>query len=187
MEAAPISCPIHCVQLPDAQAIHQSENDAVVSIYQVHTSSHAACCNHFRWSSSNPRRCNMHSCNNQSINQSIIHSALQKITSWVMSFVFFADALKSWTFAAYQRQPLSCDMFFRSCKQRHLLQPMSSEPRHYYNGVSIIRCSMENTENFASFQPNNTKKQSVACFERMFIFMLLQYIAYTGSTYCIKP
>jgi len=43
---------------------------------------------------------NMHSCNNQSINQSIIHSALQKIRSWVMSFVFFADDLKSWTFAA---------------------------------------------------------------------------------------
>lgn len=54
----------------------------------MHASSHAACCNHFRWSSSNPRRCNMHSCNNQSINQSIIHSALQKIRSWVMSFVF---------------------------------------------------------------------------------------------------
>jgi hypothetical protein len=151
----------------------------------VHTSSHAACCNHFRWSSSNPRRCkyDTHVIINQSINQS--YSALQKIRSWVMSFDFLL-MISSLGLLQLIRDSPSCSMFFRSYKQRHLLQPMSSEPGHYCNGCVYNQMLHGEYWKLASFQPNNTKTKSVAYFERMFMFMFAVF-AYTGSTDCIKP
>ncbi len=151
----------------------------------MHTSSHAACCNHFRWSSSNPRRCkyDTHVIINQSINQSIIHSALQKIRSWVMSFDFLL-MISSLGLLQLIRDSPSCSMFFRSYKQRHLLQPMSSEPGHYCNGCVYNQMLHGEYWKLASFQPNNTKKKKCGLFWKN---VYVCSIAYTGSTYCIKP
>jgi hypothetical protein len=100
---------------------------------------------------------------NQSINQSSILLCKRSDLGWWALFFCWWSQVLDFCSLLLEIAP-SCYMFFRSYKQRHLLQPMSSEPGHYYNGVSMIRCSMENTENLLVFNPTTTQRQKCDLF-----------------------
>ncbi len=127
---------------------------------------------------------NMHSRNNQSINQSINHPfCFAKDQILGDELWFFADDLKSWTFCSWLEiallvicslDPTNKGTYYNPCHQSLDITVM---------GVSIIRCSMENTENWLVFNPT-TQRQKVWLILKE---CLCCSIAYTGSTYCIKP
>jgi hypothetical protein len=116
---------------------------------------------------------NMHSRNNQSINQSYILLCKRSgLGWWALIFCWWSQVLDfcSWLEIALLVQcsldPTNKGTYYNPCHQSLDITVM---------GVSIIRCSMENTENWLVFNPT-TQRQKVWLILKECLCLCLQYL-----------